>query len=147
GASATVFGARGASSFLSKSTAILATLFMVMSLGMAVYASRMNAPSAGADDLGVMEGLEAPAVPVDATVPTLAPNATDVPAGAQVPQASPAAPAAGEAGTDAPAAAAQPQGNGAAAPAAAGSAEAAPADVDADPAPAADAPVQDGNGG
>ena len=37
GASATVFGARGSANFLSKSTAILATIFMAMSLGMAIY--------------------------------------------------------------------------------------------------------------
>ena len=33
GASATVFGARGSANFLSKSTAILATIFFVMALG------------------------------------------------------------------------------------------------------------------
>lgn len=85
GASATVFGARGASNFLSKTTAILAILFFILSLGMAMYASRMSgggtAPEQG---LGVMEELAAPGAtdqPVDATVPVLTPApATDVPA-------------------------------------------------------------------
>ena len=35
GASATVFGARGSSNFLSRSTAVLAGLFFLLSLGMA----------------------------------------------------------------------------------------------------------------
>jgi preprotein translocase subunit SecG len=38
GASATVFGARGASSFLSRATSILATLFFLTSLALAYYA-------------------------------------------------------------------------------------------------------------
>ena len=64
GASATVFGARGSANFLSKSTAILATVFFVLSMGMAVYASR-NANSVDpVDDLGVMG-----AVPVQSEVP------------------------------------------------------------------------------
>ncbi|HET6604389.1 MAG TPA: preprotein translocase subunit SecG [Xanthomonadaceae bacterium] len=60
GASGTVFGARGAANFLSKSTAVLATLFFALSLGMAWYASR-SAPAAPQDDLGVMSSLAEPA--------------------------------------------------------------------------------------
>ncbi|MEO6154114.1 MAG: preprotein translocase subunit SecG [Thermomonas sp.] len=56
GASATVFGSRGSSNFLTKSTKWLAVLFFVISLGMAVYASKTaqqgNGPTAA--DLGVM---------------------------------------------------------------------------------------------
>ncbi|MFA5685301.1 MAG: preprotein translocase subunit SecG [Lysobacteraceae bacterium] len=63
GASATVFGARGSANFLSKSTAVLAAIFFVLSLGMAVYASRSSTVAPAVDDLGVMGGLsEAPAV-------------------------------------------------------------------------------------
>lgn len=40
GASGSVFGAQGAASFLSRSTAILATLFFLTSLGLAVLNSR-----------------------------------------------------------------------------------------------------------
>ncbi len=40
GASATVFGARGSASFLSRLTAILATLFFLTSMGLAYYAAR-----------------------------------------------------------------------------------------------------------
>lgn len=52
GASGTVFGSRGAGSFLSRATWVLATLFCLISLTMAVVVSRnLGAPEA---DLGVM---------------------------------------------------------------------------------------------
>jgi len=40
GASATVFGARGSSSFLTRSTAILATIFFLTSVSLAYYSSK-----------------------------------------------------------------------------------------------------------
>ncbi len=87
GASGTVFGARGASNFLSKSTKWLAVAFFGISLFMAWHASHGGRP-ATAQNLGVMT--EAPATTVPAapageiaapatTVPT-APAAVDVPA-------------------------------------------------------------------
>ncbi len=45
GASGTVFGARGASTALSRATAILAALFMVTSLSLAYVGTRTSAPS------------------------------------------------------------------------------------------------------
>ena len=52
GASGTVFGSRGAGNFLSRTTWVLATLFCLISLTMAVMASRANlAPET---DLGVV---------------------------------------------------------------------------------------------
>ncbi len=58
GASATVFGARGSANFLSRSTAVLATMFFLLSLGMAVYVSKGFNPVGPADDnLGVMSGV------------------------------------------------------------------------------------------
>jgi preprotein translocase subunit SecG len=78
GASATVFGARGASNFLSKSTAVLAGLFFVISLGMAMVATRATAPVAADDDLGVMSSA-LDAAPVDPEMP-VAPS--EVPAAA-----------------------------------------------------------------
>ncbi len=61
GASGTVFGARGAGNFLSRSTWVLAALFCAISLTMAVMVSRImtEAPEA---DLGVVTAVE-PAVP------------------------------------------------------------------------------------
>jgi preprotein translocase subunit SecG len=94
GASATVFGASGASNFLSKSTKWLAVAFFAISLGMAVYASK-SARQDGVDakpDLGVMAQQQAPApVAPAAAVPTAPAMPAPVPV---VPaQAAPAQPA------------------------------------------------------
>lgn len=108
GASATVFGARGASSFLTKSTKWLAITFFALTLFMAWQATRM-AQDAGpvATDLGVMS--EVPTAPAPATngaVPA-APAATPAPESTvpvvpedQPPAASP--PVQGEAGQEVP---------------------------------------------
>ncbi len=50
GASGTVFGARGSSSFLSRTTAVLATLFFVTSLTLAFLAGQREGP------VSVLEG-------------------------------------------------------------------------------------------
>ncbi|HEU0305899.1 MAG TPA: preprotein translocase subunit SecG, partial [Lysobacter sp.] len=85
GASGTVFGSRGASNFLSKSTKWLAIAFFVISLFMAWNATRRNAVSAtaAAPQAGLMA--EVPAAPVapasgDATVPLAPVPAPAVPA-------------------------------------------------------------------
>jgi preprotein translocase subunit SecG len=52
GASGTVFGARGAGNFLSRSTWVMATLFCLISLTMAVMASRLG--DEPQTDLGVV---------------------------------------------------------------------------------------------
>ncbi len=59
GASSTVFGARGSGSFLTKTTAILATLFFALSMLMAVQANRdaKQMMKAGSD-LGVVGSLQ-----------------------------------------------------------------------------------------
>ncbi|MDR2871158.1 MAG: preprotein translocase subunit SecG [Xanthomonadaceae bacterium] len=62
GASGTVFGARGASNFMSKSTKWLAVTFFGISLFMAWYAGHSVRPAEQQQDLGVM-GRTAP-VPV-----------------------------------------------------------------------------------
>jgi len=58
GASATVFGARGSGSFLSRTTAVLAALFFLTSMAMAYFASQVGEPE------GLMEGVDVPASPV-----------------------------------------------------------------------------------
>ena len=99
GASATVFGARGASSFLSKATKWLAISFFVIAMFMAWQATdRAVGPTTG-QGLGVMSQVPvdpAPGVPV---VPGQAP--ADAPAPAVVPEV-PVAPAAPEATDSAP---------------------------------------------
>ena len=51
GASATVFGARGASNFLSKSTKWLAIVFFVTSMVLAYYAAQVGEPEGLMDTL------------------------------------------------------------------------------------------------
>jgi len=58
GASGTVFGSRGAGNFLSRSTWVLATLFCLISLSMAVIASRASITPE--TDLGVVANTTAP---------------------------------------------------------------------------------------
>lgn len=107
GASATVFGSRGAGNFLTKSTAILATAFFLLSLAMGMFISRGSVAAAGGEDLGVMGGATpaaAPAVPA-ADVPAIpAPAATapagDVPAAPAVMPGDAAAPAAAAPATE-----------------------------------------------
>ena len=54
GASGTVFGARGASNFLTKTTKWLAVVFFTVSMGMAMYASKQaNRQGPAKADLGV----------------------------------------------------------------------------------------------
>ncbi|HLS84402.1 MAG TPA: preprotein translocase subunit SecG, partial [Arenimonas sp.] len=67
GASATVFGARGSANFLSSATKWLAIVFMVMSLGMAWYASHGGRQLAAEaqEDIGAMAE-EAPVAEVPA---------------------------------------------------------------------------------
>ncbi|UNK43649.1 preprotein translocase subunit SecG [Luteimonas sp. S4-F44] len=74
GASATVFGARGSSNFLSKATKWLAISFFSITLFMAWYAMHRANPNALDMDLGVMGAQQqAPAAPAapqgDAAVP------------------------------------------------------------------------------
>ncbi len=57
GASGTVFGSGGSGSFLTRTTAVLAALFLGISLFMAVVASRTISVDTGAD-IGVMSNLE-----------------------------------------------------------------------------------------
>lgn len=86
GASGTVFGARGAGNFLSRSTWVLAALFCAISLTMAVLVSHMMQTTE--PDLGVVVATE-PAAPEQVPVEELSvgpgePAATDMPAFEQV---------------------------------------------------------------
>ena len=86
GASATVFGARGSANFLSRSTAVLAGLFFLLSLGMGIYVSRTAGDRPTNGDLGVMAGASTPAKPAAAPAaatgdaPAAAPASSDKPA-------------------------------------------------------------------
>ncbi|SRR5699024_3324539 len=109
GGSGTVFGASGSASFLSRATGILAALFFVLSLGMAVYLAHSGAPQP-VSDLGVMSGV-ATGAPADTAEQGKAPAASqpadDVPAATQPAGDVPAAQGASQdqaAGSDVPAA-------------------------------------------
>ncbi|GAB2618685.1 preprotein translocase subunit SecG [Novilysobacter erysipheiresistens] len=93
GASATVFGARGASSFLSKSTKWLAIVFFSISMYMAWHATNStDAGNAASADLGVMSQVPVapPAAQGDAAVPA---TPVAVPQAPAVDSSVPAAPA------------------------------------------------------
>jgi preprotein translocase subunit SecG len=66
GASGTVFGARGSASFLSRTTAVLATLFFLTSLGLAYLFSQQKQPTSVVDSVQQ----EAPA-PIPTPLPGL----------------------------------------------------------------------------
>ena len=75
GASTTVFGSRGAGSFLTRTTAVLAALFFATSIGLAFLATRVSQAPTGSvvDTLEAPVTVPAPAQPADdgSDVPTL----------------------------------------------------------------------------
>jgi preprotein translocase subunit SecG len=83
GSSGTVFGARGAASFLTRTTAVLAALFFLLSLGMGIYLSHNGVKPNVQQTLGVMAGAgsSAPAGSVPAAgAPAASAPASSVPA-------------------------------------------------------------------
>lgn len=60
GASATMFGSRGSASFLSRTTAILATVFFLTSLTLAYFATRTSAPKSVMERVQIQQPVEAP---------------------------------------------------------------------------------------
>jgi preprotein translocase subunit SecG len=105
GSSGTVFGARGAASFLTRTTAVLAGIFFLLSLGMGMYLSHHGVAPSPQQTLGVMAGASAPA----ASAPAASAPATGVPAAsvparqAEVPAAPGSIPATNTAVPSAPA--------------------------------------------
>ncbi len=68
GASATMFGSRGSASFLSRTTAILATVFFLTSLTLAYFATQSSAPKSVIERVQVekpVEPLKANSGPTD----------------------------------------------------------------------------------
>lgn len=82
GGSASLFGASGSANFLSRSTAVLATLFLASTLALAYFGNLRAAPTSGS----VLEGINVPAgqeIPGASTVVPVTPPAA--PAGLEVP--------------------------------------------------------------
>jgi preprotein translocase subunit SecG len=73
GASATVFGSRGSSSFLSRATGILAALFFLTSMALAYYAAQGGKPAGLMDAADGMQ-VKVPAVEPSIPVPPVAPS-------------------------------------------------------------------------
>jgi preprotein translocase subunit SecG len=96
GASGTVFGARGSASFLSRTTAVLATLFFLSSLGLSYLFSERKDPTSVVDRVlpapaqtpmlppvtpaPAAPATQAPATSAPATAPATAPAAGSAPA-------------------------------------------------------------------
>jgi len=92
GASATVFGARGSASFLTRATAAFATLFFVTSMAMAYYAAQGREEDSILDSLQSGEAVKTEQnseVPAPPAMPTT-PAESEVPS-APVPPAAPQA--------------------------------------------------------
>jgi preprotein translocase subunit SecG len=78
GASGTVFGSRGSANFLSRSTAVLATLFFASSLGLAFLSGQREAPESimeqvapAREDAGGLPAIEGREFEADEGLPTL----------------------------------------------------------------------------
>jgi len=93
GASGSLFGASGSANFLSRTTAVLAAIFFITTIGMAYTATAARSGSARGDHAGVMstvgKGAPQPAVPggPNEIPPTAAPqkDAAPAPAGGETP--------------------------------------------------------------
>lgn len=73
GASGTVFGARGAATFFSRATGVLATLFFITSLALAYLATQRTAPTS------LLEGAAATQSEAPAPAPAVAPPPGELP--------------------------------------------------------------------
>ncbi len=97
GSSGSLFGAAGSANFLSRTTAVLATLFFATSIALTWFGSRDATPQ-GVMEQGVMGRTSSPAAPTDVPQPAGkgsagAGNAAGAPAGGTVPATSGSAPA------------------------------------------------------
>jgi preprotein translocase subunit SecG len=88
GGSASLFGASGSANFLSRTTAVLATLFLATTLGLAYFGNLRSVPSTGSvlENTGVLPAAEQPAAQ---QIPAEAGGATN-PAAPATPAAAPA---------------------------------------------------------
>ena len=89
GASGTVFGSRGSASFLSRTTAVLATLFFVTSLGLSYLFSQQREPTSVVDRVQAEQPAPEPTAPAG-ELPMM-----PMPEPSQTPPAAPATPAPG----------------------------------------------------
>ena len=85
GASGSLFGATGSANFLSRTTAVLATLFFLLSLALAYVATHRTA-----DEASVVDRVPAKAKPTEAQKPAAEPQKpalpAEAPSGKEVPR-------------------------------------------------------------
>ena len=97
GASGTVFGARGSANFLSRTTAVLATLFFVSSLGLSYLFSKGPVETSVMDRVATEQPAPAPTANIPAPAADggapVAPATGTTPAPESAPAAAPTAPA------------------------------------------------------
>lgn len=79
GASATVFGSQGAGSFLTRTTAVLATVFFLTSLSLAYLVRQADVPASVVDAVPAEPMTAAGPLPDDAPLPVVPGQADDVP--------------------------------------------------------------------
>ena len=97
GASGSVFGASGSANFLSRTTAVLALVFFVTSLGLTYFSGRKG------ENKGVMAAPPAPAQTLPSQIPaTGAPSVPPAPEGQSAPAGQGAAPKSGSRAQDIP---------------------------------------------
>jgi len=95
GASGSLFGATGSANFLSRSTAAVATVFFVATLGLAYVGTAVKRPAASGGVMESMPAAPANTVPKDIPVPAAPPQGSaPAPASTTAPQSVPAAPSA-----------------------------------------------------
>ena len=80
GSSGSLFGSAGSANFLSRTTAILATVFFATSVGLTYLGSQHGAPQ-GAVEKSLMERTQQPAKPADVPQPAAGTNAAPAPSG------------------------------------------------------------------
>ena len=83
GGSASLFGASGSANFLSRSTAVLAALFLATTLGLAYFGNLRSAPASGSvlENTSVLPAVEQPATQqIPAGTDAAGAPAVDVPA-------------------------------------------------------------------
>jgi preprotein translocase subunit SecG len=104
GSSGSLFGAAGSANFLSRTTAVLATVFFVTSLGLTWYGMTRTAPKGLMDQPSVVDKApaqkapDAPAAPGPAGIPGTAPAADPAKAAAPASVPAPANPAGSKSG-------------------------------------------------
>jgi len=79
GSSGSLFGATGSANFLSRSTAVLATLFFLTSLGLAFFGLQQHKPTSVLERTAVPVTTTQPAVPATAPGQNAGSKAADIP--------------------------------------------------------------------